>query len=288
MSRHQPRDTVYLADGREALYVGYIGGSHVVMPIVEHDDGPVQSDYPESHNVVFTEPPADKYHAEAAAAKKELDTARTELQKVQTELRQARADRNGLLAEISKHPDLAPIAEFMAGTLTHAALLPASYYGSEIKVVTIGEAIEPRTEIEKRSGEVRLLSLYGGWTGIKGTSSWGREDYRWRLNEYRDGSGATQVCILGTSEANVLERLQVYLDGQWAKVGVHSENTLIGWARGAIRLGLTVPASMRTKVEAEDAKAVEHAKKQAVDSLAHAEKQLAQAREKAIELGVVS
>jgi hypothetical protein len=276
------RDTVYTADGREALYVGYVGGQHIVVPIFENDDGPQQSDYPESHNVVFADPPADKYHEESAAAKKQLEATRMDLQKAQTELRQARADRADLMAEIIKHPDLAPIAEFMAGTLTHVALIPN--YGDSIKIVPIGEAVTPREASSQRSGEIRLLALYGGWTGPNGTTGWSRDDFRWRLNEYRDGSGSAQPCILGTSEANVLERLQAYLDANWAKTGVHASHTLVGWARSAMRMGLNVPETLRTTVEKEDAAYAESARKRAIEDLQRAEKTLAEARAKVEEI----
>lgn len=96
----------------------------------------------------------------------------------------------------------------------------------------------------------------------------------------RHGSGDSKLCILGTSDENVRERLQAYLDAEFPKRGVHGEHTLIGWATSAIKLGLRVPPELAKTVAENEVKAEEFRQKQTRDALAQAEASAKALREK--------
>ncbi len=279
-------DLVYLADGREAEYVARTNGQHIVLPIICRDDCDIASDYPEAHSVIFTKPPTDKLHAETAEALDALKSVKTELQTMRAQLHEAKSERDDVMKQLASHPVLAPLVEFIDGKLTHAASF--SQYGGGIKIQTITELVTPTSDSDRRDGEIRLLALYGGWSGPSGGKNSYRDDLRWQLNSYRDGSGSNICCILGTSEANVLERMQNYLDREFPKAGVHSESTRVGWADSALKLGLRVPAALQILVDRKRADEAANLRKNAADSIARAERELLAAREKLVSLTAVT
>ena len=62
-------DTVYSQHGQEAEFVAQSGGSYVVHPIYEDEDGPQTGDI-ETWSAVFRTPPSPKLDADTAAAEK--------------------------------------------------------------------------------------------------------------------------------------------------------------------------------------------------------------------------
>lgn len=256
--------TVYGIDGRQFQYVSKSGDGHIVRPIFEVDDSDALGN-PELQDRVFAKPPAPRYAAETDKALRELEQARAELRKAEEQTETLKQERAALLQQFARHPVLEPIADWMAGKITHAAALKS--YGSSIEIKTIEELIAPGER--DRTGEVRLLALYGSkkWEG----------GLRWQLNAYYDGSGDNVTCILGTSKEDVLDRVQVHLDKELSFASI-SDYSAISRADSAMRLGLRVPEKFVEAVQQRRAKdAAENAKRKR-DQLARAEAQLEVAR----------
>lgn len=237
-------DVVYSPRGQQFEYVARAMDGHIVRPVFESDyDEPHYGD-PELHPQVFGEIPANKYAADVAETLEKLEAAKEQLTEVRLEIAAAEREREELRKRLLAHPNLEPLADWLDGKITHVATF--SQYGGGIKIQTIAEAVLPNSHDDRRNGEVRLLALYGGYTGPETKDRYGNDNLRWQLNSYRDGSGSNLICILGTSEDNVKERLQRYLDAEFKKSDRYTEH--VSWAESAIRLGLSVPEKLATAV----------------------------------------
>lgn len=274
----KPGDTVYSAQGQQLEYVARVLDGHIVRQVFVHEDYEASWGDPELHSRVFAEVPVTKYAADVAETLAKLEAASERLHTVESEVRKLKGERETLLKSFSQHPDLQPLAEWLDGKITHVASF--ADYGGGIKIKTLAEAVLPTSADDRRNGEVRLLALYGGYTGPKGCSDTYRDNLRWQLSAYRDGSGSQTICILGTSEENVLQRLQAHLNVLLLQKALYGSHTLVGWAESAIGLGLTVPADLAERVAAKKKAAREHAEKQARDELQRAEAAVVAARSK--------
>jgi len=270
-------DIVFSDYGEELEYLCQIQDGHVVRAILGTDDDEQRFGTPEIRYRVFGTAPMQRYAAEAAEAIKQLDAARTELREIGAELALLKEERGKLLKRLSSHPVLEPVVEFLDGKLTHVATF--NEYGGGIAIRTVAEAVAPRDESDRRSGQVRLLALYGGFSGPEKSTAWNRDSLRWQLSSYSDGSGSNVTCILGTSEANVRERLQAYLDREFPKKGLYQDYVLLAWAESAIDLGLRVPSDLEQLVHATRGKRAAAAKKRAEDAVRNAEAALIKAQE---------
>lgn len=242
-------DTVFSVHGEQLEYIAQSEDGHIVRPIYEAtEDGYQPAGKPRLEHQVFKTEPVQRYAEETAKAYAALKDARYELSLLQGELRNIKADREKALQALSKHPDLSVIIDWMEGSLTHLATI--ENYGPGIKIKTIKEAITPCDGSDAREGQVRLLSLYGGYGGIEKSSSSYRDNLYWQLCAYSDGSGSSFTrCILGTSVEDVKGRLQVWLDGEFKRSGNYAEHILVQYADSALNLGLNVPPGLAIKVK---------------------------------------
>lgn len=267
MATFKPGETVYTEDASECVYVAPAPDGHIVRSVLDCED-PSEGPYlgpPEVHWRVSKTPPKDRYSAEAAAVKAELEELQAKLTDTRRELTALQAERVAALKALASHPQLQPVLEYIEGRLTHAAVFGT--YGTGIRILSLVDALRPPEQREERNGYVRLLSLYGGKHGPAGAPKYSYEDnLTWRINRYSDGSGNdSHFCILGPSEEVVRQRLQAFLDANWDKRGVWNERTIEAWAESAIGLGLQVPANLASKVAEDQAKGrqlrVENARK---------------------------
>jgi hypothetical protein len=265
----KPGDEVFSVDGRAAYYVARGHWGHIVEPIHEDDDGEPQVRDAETWREVFAKPTRERIDAEIREIEEHRESARRELRQLRDEVAQAKAERTAALKVLASHPSLTPVIEYLEGRLTHAAVFDYS----SIWIKPLADAVAPEDASDRRNGYVRLLALYGGLTA-PGKQTPYNDDLRWTLNRYHDGSGNdSKVCILGTSEENVRERLQAYLDREFPKRGVHGDHTLMRWAASARRLGLRVPDELVKKVVDQEAQAEANRQKHERDRLAQIEKE---------------
>lgn len=272
-------ETVYDEYGQEYEYLCAHGGAHILRTIRETDEGPVLGDPVELYRV-FRKPPGDRFAQGAAQSRAELESALAELAEVQDQLRTIKAERDATLKRFGAHPVLQPVVDFLDGTITHVATV--GNYGYGLKIQTVEEALAPAEHNARQNGEVRLLALYGGYAKGRG---WNQDSLSWQLNRYRDGSGDNTTCILGTSEENVRERLQAFLDTAFPQRGVYNEGTLAGWADDAMKLGLRVPEALVAVVEKRREDILKNRRSQAERAIKDAENAAERARAELAALG---
>lgn len=270
MSTFKPGDIVFSNDGEQLEYVARVEDGHIVRPLYDdREDGFQTVGTPRVDARVFQTEPMQRFAAETEKAKEACAAASRELAQVQAELHSVKAEREKALSMISKHPNLSVVVDWMEGRLTHLATIES--YGMTIK--TIKDAITPGEHSEARDGKVRLLALYGGYSGTEKSSYSYQDNLYWQLSAYSDGSGNSHTrCILGTSVEDVKARLQVWLDAELKKPGSHSESMLVGYAESAIKLGLRVPEALSRKVQSMHEQRLQ-------GRIQHAERQLKSAQE---------
>jgi len=264
MSTFKFGDVVYSIHGEQLEYVAKVECGHVVRPVYECEDGPSAAGKPRIDQHVFDKEPSQRYAEQTAAAKAELDDAQRRLTSVRELIRNTERERSELLSKLAKEPDLSIVAAWLGGKVSHLAKI--ARYSGAITILPIAEALLPGNENDRRNGEVRLLALYGGYTGYRE----GQDGFRWKLNAYRDGSGDNTDCILGTSVDDVKQRLQVWLDAELKRKNSHYVNDHVAYADSALKLGLTVPTEFVAKVAERNRKAVESHLQQAESELARA------------------
>lgn len=266
-------DSVYSDDGRLFEYVASAPDGHIVRALYGHDDYPNETlGDPEILRNVYPSPPEQKLDKEIADYRTRLQSARTELEGVENEIAAATRQRDAMLKEFAKHPMLAPVLAWMRGEITH--LVTIGSYGSDITIKPVAEALMPSSADDRRNGEVRLLALYGGYTGPeKRKGSYPTDNLKWQLNAYRDGSGSNVTCLLATSEDDAKVRLQEWLDHEFAKRDECNHH--VYWARAALKLGLRVPEKLASEVSKQDESQLAHNLAQANRYLADAQKNVA-------------
>ncbi len=266
-------DVVYDEHGQGFEYVARVAEGHIAMPVYEQDEyEPYYTGDPRMLRAVFAQPPVGVLDDETAKAEKRLKDLRSQIDQAREELTDATRQRSEALKVLSQHPDLLPVVEWLEGRITHVASVRP--YSLGITIQPIADAVLPTSESDRRCGEVRLLALYGGYTGPDSKSGY-NEDFRWQLNAYRDGSGDHTLCFLGTSEEHAKERLQVWLDTRLKRT---AEYGTVKLARSAMALSMRVPESLAEKVRAEDAANEERARQYQAAELAKAEARAAEIR----------
>lgn len=270
----RPGDTVYTEFGQSVEYVAKVHDGHVVRSVYEHEGDAREPWYGgvmiERH--VFSEPPTPRFDKSTKEAQAALDHVRAQVQLAQTELAGIQRQQQETVRTLENHPDVRPLVAFLEGRITHLAFV--SNYSADLCIKPIAEALTPEDAGDARDGRIRLLALYGGYTGPSGTKNVYRaDDLSWRLSRYSDGSGNdSKICFLATSEADAKAQLQTYVERQ-LKSNSQSHNC-ISLAVSAMQLGLTVPPEWRQKV----ADYEQQAKKGALES---ARRELARAQEQA-------
>lgn len=278
MTTFKAGDEVYTTDGRLVEYVAQSYDGHIVRQLPEHeseDYGPTPLGYPEVVHQVLKAPPSFKVDQEYATKRDELASVREQLLTASQELAAIAKNRDAQLQQLSSHPDLSIIIDWMEGRITHIATFD-TYGSTPIRIMPLIDALQP-DDNEKRDGTFRLLSLYGGHHGPDGaTRSAHRDNLRWQLNRYSDGSSNNSTaCVLGTSEEDVRRRVQHWLDREFKMRD--NEHALWNWAESAVALGFSVPPAWVAKVEERAANRRKQAQEQALKDLESARARLAAA-----------
>jgi hypothetical protein len=188
----EPDQTVYLPDGREAVYVLNYFDTHLVRVVYHHEGGydePPYS-YPEdkiTHAArVFAKPPVEVYDKEILKLKGAVERLREEAVAARNEIADAAKSKTAMEKAAAKYPCIQQALDFIEGRITHV-VRHDGYGGAEI--LTLKDAFE---QIDRWGGRripqgMKLLNLFG-------TDEHGR-NVAWGLNEYRDGSGSTRYTI---------------------------------------------------------------------------------------------
>ena len=278
-----PGDTVYTADGRECVLVSREPDGYIVRAVLEFGDDhnePRGQDLedPELVRQAYVAPPSARYEEAAAKARIEADKAQADAAAARAELRTLEMELANRRAKLSAHPDLAPLVEFLDGAISHIAVCD---YGS-IKIMPIRDALKSYSDYGNRvEPDIRMLAIYGGYTGPDGCSDAYRERQRyfnWKLSHYADGSGSgNKQCFIGPSEEVVRQRLQTWLGTVFKQYGP-TDNYGLSMARSACDLGLSVPLGHQQAVNlaAENARNAEAERIR--KAAAQAEQNLAAAR----------
>ncbi len=279
MNAFKAGDEVYTTDGRLVEYVAQSYDGHIVRQMPEHADedyGPAPMGYPEVVHQVLKAPPSFKVDQDYATKRDELASVREQLLTASQELAAIAKKRDAQLQQLSSHPDLSIIIDWMEGRITHIATFD-TYGAAPIRIMPLIDALQPG-EDEKRDGTFRLLSLYGGHHGPDGaTRSAHRDNLRWQLSRYSDGSGNNNntACVLGTSEEDVRRRVQLWLDREFKMRD--NEHALWNWAESALAMGFSIPSAWVAKVEERQSNRKKAAQEKAQQELATARARLAAA-----------
>lgn len=191
MSDFTPDQTVYLPDGREAVYVLKNGQEHLVRVIYEVPDSHDEPGYSyPSANItvarqVYAAPPEDVWDKQVLAKRQQVSALDRELSIKRQEI--AQIDRNKAVLEkaAAKYPDLSDALDFIEGRITH--VVQWSGYGGAV-ILPVKDALEDReTDYGRaRVNGIKLLCLFG-------TDNSGKR--LWKVNSYRDGSGSSWATI---------------------------------------------------------------------------------------------
>jgi hypothetical protein len=183
--------TVYLPDGREAVYVTHHNGTHLVRVLYDvpgsYDEPPYS--YP-SETVtavaqVFAAPPVERYDEAIAEKKKAVDALRQQAADLHAQMREIERNKTQMEKAAAKYPDIQDALDFIEGRITH--VVKWGNYGAAT-IHTLPEAFE---DVDAWGGRrqidgMKLLCLFG--TDRNGKRVWG-------LNQYRDGSGSSWGTI---------------------------------------------------------------------------------------------
>lgn len=188
----QPNQTVYLPDGREAVYVTQHNGTHLVR-LVYHAPGSYDEppyDYPSDivtgAQTVYAEPPVEVWDAQVTAKREQVRELDRELTAKRQEIADAAKNKAAMEKAAAKYPCIQQALDFIEGRITH--VVQWSGYGA----ATIHEMPDAFAQIDSWHGRkkhegMKLLSLFG--TDERGRS------VGWGLHQYRDGSGGGTTQI---------------------------------------------------------------------------------------------
>jgi hypothetical protein len=205
----QPNQTVYLPDGREAVYVMQNGGQHLVRIVREVEDSEVGPySYPDdkitSAAKVYASAPVDVWDKQVLAKREQVQALDRELTAKRAEVRAAESNKLAMEKAAAKYPCIQQALDFIEGRVTH--VVKWSGYGTAT-IHTMPEAFEQSDTWggRKKHEGMKLLSLFG-------TDEHGRS-VGWGLHQYRDGSGngTTQVWP-AKSEAEARAKVEELLN----------------------------------------------------------------------------
>lgn len=188
----ETNQTVYLPDGREAIYVLANGQDHLVRVVHEaegsYDEPPYSypSDKITTTREVYAKPPVEVWDKHVLAKREQVRELDRELTAKRQEIADAARDKAAMEKAAAKYPCIQQALDFIEGRITH--VVKWSGYGGA-KIETLQEAFsQVDTWGGRRTFEgMKLLNLFG--TDEKGRST------AWGLNTYRDGSGSSQAQI---------------------------------------------------------------------------------------------
>jgi polyhydroxyalkanoate synthesis regulator phasin len=232
-----PDQTVYLPDGREAVYVTEYNGTHLVRVVYEvpgsYDEPPYSypSDTVTGVAEVFTEPPVERYDQGILEKQKALDALRQQTAALHAEMREIERNKIAMEKAAAKYPCIQQALDFIEGRITH--VVKWSGYGA----ATVHAMPEAFQQIDTWGGRktyegMRLLSLFG--TDERGRS------VGWGLHMYRDGSGGSTTQIWpARSETEARAKVQELMDAAIAAFRSGDEK----WYLGHISIDATLKAN---------------------------------------------
>lgn len=264
MSQFKQGDTVYLDNGQAAEFVAVHGGTCIVLPMYECEDG---VDLGSAINTpkVYAEPPVTMYSKQIEEMRDTLADLTLRVDAHREKLRTFESAEKERRDRIARHNLLEDLDNFLAGKITHVVEL--DHYG-KAKVVEWSVAIEPRREDKRDSRDLRLLTLFGA-----------RNKTKWMISYYPDGSGSGNGCWIHpftsfeAARAFAVRHLQERFDAFTEKNPGYIES-LIGCAT---ELGMAIPSSIADWVRQNDIKHNAARVLKAQQDLAAAEKELAEA-----------
>jgi len=204
-----PDQTVYLTDGREAVYVLKNGDQHLVHVMIEVEgsyDEPsytYPSDKITSVQKVYAVPPVEVWDKQVLAKRAQISELDRELAAKRQDSRDAERSKTEMEKAAAKYPCIQQALDFIEGRITH--VVKWSGYSAPT-IHTLPEAFE---DVDTWGGHrkvdgMKLLCLFG--TDTRGRTKWG-------LNKYRDGSGGSWTQIHpAQSEAEARARVQDLVD----------------------------------------------------------------------------
>lgn len=191
MTNFTPDQTVYLTDGREAVYVLKNVDQHLVRVMLEVEGGydEPSSTYPSdkitSVQNVYAAPPVEVWDKQIAAKRQQVGELDCELATKRAEVRLVERTKTDMEKAAAKYPCIQQVLDFIEGRITH--VVKWTGYGAPT-IQTLPEAFE---DVDTWGGHrkvegMKLLCLFG--TDTRGQTKWG-------LNKYRDGSGGSWTQI---------------------------------------------------------------------------------------------
>jgi len=237
MTDFTPDQTVYLPDGREAVYVTKNGQDHLVRVVYEVPDSHDEPGYSYPSDKitvarqVYATPPVEVWDKQISARREELARVSREVQEKRAEAIAVNNAKVQFENAAKDYPCIQQALDFIQGRITH--VVKWSGYGA----VTIHAMPEAFEDVDTWGGYrkhvegMKLLCLFG--TDKHGKTTWG-------LNQYRDGSGGSWTTIWpARSEAEARAKVQELVDAAMAAFRAGGEK----WWVGHIGLADTLKAN---------------------------------------------
>ncbi len=257
-----PGQVVYLSDHSEVTYAGAHpdrAGWHVVsVPIYGGEEGDEVIDYEiRAVDKVHADEPVRKLQSEVYALQKQITEKRAELREVEALAAKVEETKQRLTVT---HASLQRLDDYLAGRITHVVVGEKLGRADRVRNIQIREWSTEAKDRYDGSG-IALLSLFGTPKGEK-----------WRLNDYKDGSGSWRTVIpcLSLEEAQALARELILA----ALATITTEyDRLCNLLQSAAEIGIEVPAKY---TEAKDRADRAHGQRR----IAELEKEIAATRAK--------
>lgn len=245
MADFTPDQTVYLPDGREAVYVTEHNGTHLVRVVYEVPDSHDEPGYSYPSDTVlgvqkaYAAPPVEVWDKQVLAKREQVQELDRELTAKRAEVAQAERNKIAMQKAAAKYPCIQQALDFIEGRITH--VVKWSGYGAAT-IHTLPEAFE---DAETWGGRrevngMKLLCLFGTNKNLQQT---------WGLNQYRDGSGSQWTTIWpARSESEARAKVQELMDAAMEAFRSGDEKW---WWHGHIRVQDTLTANPWLEVPAD-------------------------------------
>ena len=184
-------DVKYLKNGQAVIVIAQVESGFVVDYLMEDIETGAEfcADSPRVVDKVFDRPPIEKYIEQVAELKNQVDTLRSEKREMEEQIAQIKKSEEPRLRKYKQHEQLALLDAFLDKGITHYVEIEYS----EPTIVEFGKAL-----CQSDNKELKLLSLFGNSKG----------DLRWRINDYKDGSGLWRTVIPCTSYEMAVSEVQ--------------------------------------------------------------------------------
>ena len=206
-----PGQTIYLPDGREAIYIGLVENeNHAIRPIYVRDPGdyggydgedpdedifgPVTLTREIYANPVF--PKVAQQYQDLVKLNADLSS---KAQALLSEISSIEVNKKEMIKRAGDFPCIQHTLDFIDGRFTHAVVIE----WSGPKIVTLYEALTYLQD--SREGGMKMLGLFGTKKDGYGPAHTKME---WKVNQYHDGSGPWSRVIPCYSEQEAHEKVQ--------------------------------------------------------------------------------